>query len=172
MTHSEYISQLTSNINKLSDKGRIHFAVDLSRKLLPGYITFSEKHYWGDADVLSEAITFCQQHLLLEETDYKTIYGLVEKVEQNVPDTDEFSTFDGIYALNSSLAVIELLEYLLDKNQKHIMHISSYMIDNIDLKINADEDSLSLEELDMHALIIEERIRQLNMTAVPVASEI
>jgi hypothetical protein len=69
------------------------------------------------------------------------------------PDTEDFGSELGSYALNASASVYEALEYLLDNDNKHIFAISTYYTDTIDFKIQ-EECELKEAEIDNHPLMV------------------
>ena len=47
--------------------------------------------------------------------------------------------------MNASAAVYETLEFLIDRNSKHILNIGTYTTDTIDFKIQGDDDLIEQE---------------------------
>jgi uncharacterized protein YjaG (DUF416 family) len=90
--------------------------------------------------------------------------NIILEVDKVIPDTEDFGDYSGSYALNASAAVIELLEYLIDTNQEHIISISTYSTDTIDLKLHESDQSLAESDLIHHPLLLRELERQLELT--------
>ena len=67
---------------------------------------------------------------------------------------DDFGSEIGSYALNSSAAVYETLEFITDKDKTHIYNIATYYTDTIDFKIQ-EERTLTEEAIENHPLMIE-----------------
>ncbi len=89
---------------------------------------------------------------------------MITQLDAIIPDTDDFGDWDGSYALNASLSVLETLEYLVDRDKSHIKSISTYMTDTVDFKIaQADNDILD-EDVWRHPMMINEMKRQLETT--------
>lgn len=79
---------------------------------------------------------------------------ILPKVDNITPNTEDFG--NASYALNACSAVYETLEFLINKDQKHILNIGSYLTDTIDFKIQED-DELSEVQIDNHPMMIEAR---------------
>jgi uncharacterized protein YjaG (DUF416 family) len=92
------------------------------------------------------------------------IKELVLEVDKVIPDTEDFGDYSGSYALNASAAVLELLEYIIDRNQEHIINISTYSTDTIDFKLHESNQSLNESDLIHHPLLLQELERQLELT--------
>ncbi|NBB18626.1 DUF416 family protein [Runella sp. CRIBMP] len=164
MKSKELNTLLKKQIEKQSFLRDIEFALNICNRLLPDYVDFSKNNEWGEPDKLLRAINFCEKNKLTLETDEDEVIDLKEELESVTPDTDDFGDWDGSYALNSVTAILELLEYYLDKDKAHILNISSSITDTIDFKLNEEEDNLSDEQLSEHPKVIEELLYQIELT--------
>jgi hypothetical protein len=68
------------------------------------------------------------------------------------------------YCYRLHAAILELLEYLNDRNQEHIINISTYSTDTIDFKLHESNQSLNESDLIHHPLLLHELERQLELT--------
>ncbi len=164
MNYKEFTEIIKFQINNLTDQKCIEFGLWICNRLLPEYQTFYDQNNWGDPDKLKEAIMFCESIKSNKITDQNILADLIEQVELIIPDTENFGDFSGSYALNSSASVLELLEYFVDKDKSHIVNISEYMTDTIDFKIAEKNQSISNEEVDKHADILNEYKQQIELT--------
>lgn len=159
MTTEEFNSELELRLGKLPFNRLVEFALDICNRLYVDYAKFHDQNDWGSPTVLQEAILFCTN--LDRVNDAKAI-ELSTAVEAVTPDTDDFGDWDGSYALNACTAIIDLLEYIVDRDISHILYISSYITDTIDFKLQEADDDLTPQQLINHPTIIEEWERQLN----------
>lgn len=164
MTFTEFKNVFEKQIKELSDNGRLTFSLDISKRLLQDYRIFHEKYKWGNPDSLANGIKYCELVLNGDKADNYRIEELMSAIDEVTPNTDDFGDWDGSYALNACVAVIESLEFLLDKNIEHIVNVSSCMTDTVDFKITETFGDLSEDAIDAHPWMISERNEQITMT--------
>lgn len=157
MNNEEFINFLESRLERLSNAQVVDFALNICSRLLPYYIQFQGEHGWGNREVLSEGIHFCKEFRNYKGAEVNKLLDLMQQTEEAIPDTEEFE--NGSLALNASAAVLELLEYILDKDLSHILNISSYMTDTIDFIARENVNKLSVN----HQELIKERKYQLEL---------
>jgi uncharacterized protein YjaG (DUF416 family) len=150
---------MNSIINKSKTETLIVFSIDICKRLIDDYVDFYNKYNWGDPDILKEAIKYCEE-TEFGQMDKEKVIDLIHKVERITPDTEDFENIEVTYALNSSCAVLDLLEFIIKQDKIYISNIISYVIDTIDFKIQDTENSFTNKELENHPKIIEERKRQ------------
>ncbi|SER61446.1 DUF416 family protein [Pedobacter rhizosphaerae] len=158
-----FSTQLASQIASLSRSQRLAFGLDLCNRLLPDYITFFQEYNWGDAEVLIRSLEYVKS-ATDTEIDEDKVNQLMDELDLVIPDTEEFGDFSTSYAINASCAVWELLEYLLDDDQTHFMHMSTLATDTIDFKLQEIVDTLTAEELATHPMRIKEWQYQLEIS--------
>lgn len=130
----EFNTQLANQLASASPVQRISFGLDVCRRLMPDYLSFFKEYNWGDPTILSRSIDYIS-YTLGDEADEETINQLMDELDLAIPDTEEFGDFATSYAINAACAVWELLEYLLDNDQTHLMHISTMITDTLDYKL-------------------------------------
>ncbi|MFN6084382.1 MAG: DUF416 family protein [Fluviicola sp.] len=160
---NKFQEQIEKEIKKSTDFKRIQFGLDICKRLLPDYKDFELKEKWGDSETLKKAISFIDS---IEKNGFDNLEKLdllIKSVENVIPDTEDFSSWEASYALNASVSVFELLSYLKDKDYKHIMTISTLMTDNLDFKIQMKNRNISEKEIDNHPMLIDEFKNQLEM---------
>jgi uncharacterized protein YjaG (DUF416 family) len=159
----KFQNQMEIKLQNATDLERIHFALDICKRLLPDYIDFESKNNWGNSNTLSQSIKYLDSNVYENKTDLNEIDSLIKKVDSVVPDTEDFSDWDVSFALNSSLSIFELLTYIKDRDYKHIMNISVLMTDNIDFKIQMNNNNILDYKIDNHAMLIDEFKYQLEL---------
>lgn len=152
-------------ISKSKTETLIIFSIDICKRLINDYVDFYNKYKWGNPDILKEAIKYCEETEFVQ-VDREKIKSLIHKIEEITPDTEDFENIEVSYALNSTCAVLDLLEFIMKQDKIYVSNISSYIIDTIDFKIQKTESSLTNEELENHPKIIEETKRQITFLEI------
>jgi uncharacterized protein YjaG (DUF416 family) len=164
MKSSKLASILQTQIEQLPFRKDIEFALNICIRLLPDYVSFYQNNEWGDPKKVKEAIDFCERNSSSLDIDMNQLSKIKEELDSVTPDTEGFGDWDGSYALNSSCAVLELLEYLQDRDKDHILNIGSYITDTINFKLSEENEDISDEQLKDHPQIIEELTYQIELT--------
>ena len=153
MNYKDFNKEFQSRINKLEYKRQYELAVAICKKLFPDYKDFYIENHWGDPDVLIDAIKLCELYFQ-SKTGIISLKEMLQKIDSIVPDTEDFG--NASYALNASVAVYETLEFIIDRDQKHILNIGAYLIDTINFKIQEDGE-LPEHQIDSHPIMAEAR---------------
>lgn len=164
MNNPQLTSVLKRQIENLPFNRHVGFALDICKRLLPEYINFHERNRWGNPEKLTGAISFCEKNKGNVKAEVSYIADIKVELETVIPDTEDFGDWDGSYALNASCSVLELLEYLEDKDIDHIFNISTFMTDTIDFKLSEIDGGLSHEQLIEHPKILQELLYQIEIT--------
>jgi uncharacterized protein YjaG (DUF416 family) len=164
MTQKEFNKKLTKQLKVLPAYRTVEFGLYACRKLYPDYVSFSANNQWGNANLLQEAIDYCETSKHMNGIKNENTQRLIDAVEIITPDMDDFGDWDGSYALNASASVWELLSYLLDKDVSHLLNISTFMSDTIDFKLQEADNTLTDLQLINHPSIKEEQEYQLRIT--------
>jgi uncharacterized protein YjaG (DUF416 family) len=154
MNYQGFTRILKSQTSSQPYEPQLKFTVLICKKLYFNYQKFTEVYKWGNADLLMDAITICQQ-AIEKPADIIQIKTLLPKVDLITPHMDDFGSSElGSYALNASAAVYETLQFITDKDKTHIYNIATYYTDTIDFKIQ-EEKTLTQLEIESHPLMIE-----------------
>jgi uncharacterized protein YjaG (DUF416 family) len=165
MTLTEFKNIIEKQVEGLSENGRLIFSLDICKKLLQDYRTFNKKYEWGNPELLVKGINYCVQTLNGDKSDKYRIEEIISAIDEVTPDTEDFGEYDGSYALNACVAVIESLEFLIDKNIEHIVNVSTCMMDTVDFRIRESFGYLPDEAIDVHPWMVSERNEQIRMTS-------
>jgi len=163
MEEIEFSKQLATQLASLEPKARIDFGLDIARRLLPDYLNFYQEYQWGNPEVLKRAIDYIT-YASGDEVDELIVNGLMDELDLIIPDTEEFGDFLTSYAINAACAIWELLEYLIDNDQTHLMHMSSLVTDTIDFKLQEENSELTSAEILNHPQIMAEWNYQLKIS--------
>lgn len=149
-------------LRELDFTKQLTFAYLTCERLYPNYVYFSQNYGFGNPNVIREAIDFVYDHLFAKNLDASKISALLEKVEKNTPDTGDFTTIFVSSALDTCTAVLDTLNFLVDKNFEKIVYISNYATDSVDMYIQ-EVDALDFntdkefqKKIDYHPLMQQE----------------
>ena len=162
MTWTEFQAIIEKQIEKLPESKGIDFALDICKRLLPEYQYFEKKHNWGDSQLLAQGIKFIETNR--GNLNEQEVNKMIAEIDAMVPDSDDFGDWDGSYAQNASIAVLETLEFLVDRDVTHLKTVSTMMIDTVDFKIAEVNENIPHEEVWRHPMMINEMKRQIETT--------
>lgn len=111
------------------------FAYLTCERLYPNYVYFSQNYDFGNPIVLREAIDYIYDNLFEQNPDKSKIQFLVQKVEENTPDTEDFSVIFVSSALDACTSILDSLDFLIHRDFSKIKSISTYGTDTIDMYI-------------------------------------
>ena len=157
---SQYNLDFTEEIKKrstsLSQKRLLELGLKICKELFFEYKAFSIKYKWGDPDLLLDAISLCDK-AVKGDLNFIKIKSQIPKIDSATPDMDDYnSDVIASYALNAAVSVSELLEFVIDKDPKHIMDITTLYTDTADFKAQ-EERVLTKDEIDLHPVMIKAR---------------
>ena len=160
MTFQEFDRKFKKRVIRLPYKKQLDLAIDICKKLFADYREFSETNQWGDPELLLAAIDLIERSKF-QRTDKKEISGMMEKLEEIIPDTDDFGAAD--CALNACSAIYYTLDFLISKDGEQIYFVGRCLYETVDSKIQED-DELTEAEIDRNGLMISTRNYLLQMT--------
>ncbi|WP_199609863.1 YjaG family protein [Flocculibacter collagenilyticus] len=135
-------------IRLLSFEQQALIAATLLERMLPNYQLFSEVTEFGDYDVVANALDLIWQRLCIAGTKVN-IEKLIEKVEPNIPEVEQFDMF-GVYpAIDTLTAMISLLTALLNKDAEELLNVTKISQASVSKYIEYSFD-VSEQEFDNH----------------------
>lgn len=156
MKYDEFITKFNKQVFSLDYDRQLTLAIDVCKKLYFDYVDFSEKYQWGNNDVLLDAINLVEQSKF-SDIKQSLIDKTLSQLDTITPDMDDFGSDElGSYALNACVAVYNSIQFIADKQPKHIYDIGICLTDTIDFKVQ-EQQSLTEQEIDNNPLIIEAR---------------
>lgn len=166
---SLFEDQINKLLIPLSDKALLIFALLTAEGLYPNYVAFQQVNGWGDKELLLEAksLIFCYIHNP-KSVSNEEVQDMLGRVDVITPDMDDFSSTLASLALDACTSILSSLDYILDKDAKHIVNVSTYATDTVFAFIHsiqnisttwADEQII----IDNNKFMINERNRQLEL---------
>jgi uncharacterized protein YjaG (DUF416 family) len=156
MKYKEFIGRFKKQVFSIDYDQQLTLAIDVCKKLYFDYVDFSEKYQWGDKDVLLDAITLVEQSKT-NNPKQSLFYKTLNQLDTITPDMDDFGSDElASYALNACVAVYNSIQFIVDKQPKHIYDIGICLTDTIDFKVQ-EQKMLTEHEIDNNPLMIEAR---------------
>jgi uncharacterized protein YjaG (DUF416 family) len=129
---------MIQEINKLKDldfQKQAVFAYLTCERLYPNYVFFSENFNFGDPGILRSAVDYLNDNLFTIAAKRSEIDSLLNELNKNTPDTEDFTTHLVSSALDACTTIQDSLEFLIDKKFSRIIQISTNAIDTVDMYI-------------------------------------
>jgi uncharacterized protein YjaG (DUF416 family) len=136
--YNDFIAEIEKTIVSMSHEQKCLFILLTCDKMLPNYVSFSEKNDWGNSRVLKNEILMLEKAILEIPIATTELSELNKFIEANIPDLDSFET--GSFAFDTSIVFSEAIEYLINKDTKHILNIAQGILDTIDMFVQIKED--------------------------------
>jgi len=153
MNYQEFIDILKKQVLALTDKRKLEFALVVCKKLYFDYQKFYDIEKWGDPELLMDAIRMCE-HRANTVADKAKYEAMKKRVETITPDTNDFGTCDGSYALNACASLLHTLDFILNNDPVEILSVGIAYYDTWDFKVQEDN-ALNEQQIDQHPLMIE-----------------
>ncbi|WP_371375619.1 YjaG family protein [Thalassotalea aquiviva] len=164
----EYKVSIKLPLNTLSFWQQTAFAACLLERMLPNYAMFSEAVEFGDANLLRNQLNLIWQRL--EQGQIKINYAAqLEKLEDIIPDVDDYDFF-GVYpALDTCMAMGSLLQGMQDNDDSTLLNVPLLSINSVRHYVqlllaqeHQQQEEIVLKEADIeeHPLMVWERETQ------------
>jgi uncharacterized protein YjaG (DUF416 family) len=123
-------------LKKLDYNKQLVFAYLLCERLYPNYVCFSARSYFGDKQILRDAIDFiCSILLTPNFSNEEKTKSFLSRIDINTPLPHNFDTILASSALDACCAVLVTLNFILDKNTSRLDEISTFATDTVDMYI-------------------------------------
>ncbi len=131
-----------NELGKLNYNKQLVFAYLTCERLYPNYAFFSENFDFGAKQTLRKAIDYISTVLLISDFPSKDeIETHLSAIEPNTPFPQNFETILSSSALDSCTAILETLQFMLDRKKSRLKDISTFATDTVDMYIG-DRDKL------------------------------
>ena len=140
------------------------FSLCLIERMLPNYQLFSESAEFGDVRVLKNVTGLIWQQLDKNQKIKVNVEAQLAKVEEQIPEPEQFDFFAVYPALDTAMAVVSLLQFCSDKDGENIGHISQLSqgsVENyVSLLLAQEFDEVEEDVLVEHPLMVWEKETQ------------
>jgi uncharacterized protein YjaG (DUF416 family) len=162
----KFRNEIEQSIKKLTDKGKILFAILTCEKLYPNYVVFSGKQNWGNPEVLKEGISLIYQVIIKDDLfNEHEIKDIINSLNLVTPDTEDFESILVSFALDACTSLFSTLHYMINKDPEYILDVATYARDTVDMYIQEKDDMNSLDpsidiQIEHDDFMIQEKQRQ------------
>lgn len=140
---------------KLSLWQQTAFSAALLERMLPNYVMFSQAADFGDPELLKNQLNLIWQRLAQSQVKINFSVQL-EKLEDAIPDVENFDFF-GVYpALDTCMALGSLLQGIQDKDSATLQNVGilstssvSYYLGLLLAEEQADNEEILIKEIDI-----------------------
>lgn len=116
---------------KLSSWQQIAFAATLLERMLPNYQMFAEATEADNAELLRNQLNLVWQRLDKNQKVKINYQAQLAKLEEQVPDPQQFDFF-GVYpALDTTMAIMSLLQAMQDNDSEGIQNVSKLSFNSV-----------------------------------------
>jgi len=132
----EWLGLLRKKLPDLGYAKSLAFAASCCERSVPNYKAFARETDWGDPKVLAEALELIWRLVTTRNpADFRSYArGLQGALKAITPDTEQdFKSLLTSAALDAANSVAETLDYVRDESIDHIVWVSSFARDTIDL---------------------------------------
>lgn len=145
----------TLPFEKLSLWQQIAFSAALLERMLPNYTMFSQAAEFGDPELLKNQLSLVWQRLAQSQVKINFAVQL-EKLEEAIPDVENFDFF-GVYpALDTCMALGSLLQGIQDKDSETLQNVGilstssvSHYLGLLLAEDQFDNDEILIKEIDI-----------------------
>jgi len=155
---------------KLSQWQKIAFSAALIERMLPSYKLFAENAGFGNFSLLRNQMDLVWQWLDKNQKVKINYEAQLQKLEEQIPDPQSFDFF-GVYpALDTSMAVMSLLQAMQDNEGHGFDNISRLSFNSVNFYVelclaqevepSSDKSDISEEQIAKHPLTLWEKEMQ------------
>jgi len=165
MNFDEYRDIVEKEASTLSHKEKVALCLICCSRLSPLYSKFSAVECWGDESVLSQSRQAANGWLCGASVDVGALSKQLSKV---IPDTEDFGSALGSFALNAGVAHEHLLEQIKSKEYAPLIYVLQNCYDTIDFYVQELLDpecngGVSESDIENHLAMVNEINWQLSM---------
>lgn len=149
---------IVNKLSLLSKEKQLVFGLLAAERYFICYKLFSQKENFGNMVEILESINLIEGIALGKKVNVDLVNDYAKRVDENIPDIDDFGSVGSSLALNVGCIVFETLNLIIREEYRILNDISTYCTDIIDFVIFKIEgyDPIDLEKVSNHYLMIEE----------------
>ena len=134
------------------------FGLLAAERFIKCYKIFSEREDFRDVICLLESMVIIENAAVTSNVDSKKIEEYIKRVNESIPDMDDYGSIGGSLALNVAVIVFESLNMIEHFEKRRLIDISTLCTDSIDFLILEieDYDQMDFAKIAAHDLMVEE----------------
>lgn len=158
MIYKDYMKKIKVEAAVLNQKERVAVILICCIRLSPLYSRFSEVENWGNESLLTQCRELAIDWLNSKRVNSNT---LSKQVGEVIPDTEDFGTVLGSYALNAGVVHEYLLDQIKNNDSSFLIYVLLSCYDTVDLYVqeclDLDRKGVTLEsEIENHPAMVSE----------------
>ena len=130
-----FLNKIQREISNFHSSQLALFNVMACEKVLPIYSLFFQQEAWGNIRIFEEALITQYQFILNLPISESEIDNILEEIESNAPNLDEFSNGLASYALDACIIFSESINFLKMKKLEYSLSVASTSRDLVDMFI-------------------------------------
>lgn len=146
--------------NQLSHWQKITFSAALIERMLPNYNMFSEIEATGDQKVLRNQLNLIWQWLDKKQRVKINYEAQFIKLEEQIPDPEEFNSFGVFPAVDACMALLSLLQLMQDKDSDGVNSVSRLSINSVTSYCELTNEETHNADIEEHPLMAWETATQ------------
>jgi uncharacterized protein YjaG (DUF416 family) len=141
-----FAEEAATQIPLLTTSAKIAFAYAICERLTPHYQAFFEAERWGDPLRIQSALVLLRQAVSAPPAvaDLQQNYRQIEEI---TPDSDDFGSSLGSFALDTCCAILSTLDFVLKGTDQYVLDVATFARNTVDLYVQEIEE---LEPSDPH----------------------
>ncbi len=162
------------SLSKLSQWQQIAFSAALLERMLPNYKMFADHVEFGQPKVLRNQVDLIWQWLDKNNRCKINYDAQLVKLEEQIPDPEEFDFFGVFSAIDTAMALMSLLQAMQDKDGEGFINVSRLSENSVSAYVELilvnelDENSeaeITEQEINQHPLMVWESETQQELIA-------
>lgn len=129
----KFTKVITQKIERFNSKQLALFNYANCEKVKPIFLLFFQNELWGNRELLDDALIIQSQFIQEIPLADSDLMSLINDMELNAPELDNFETGLASYALDSVAIFIESLLFLKTEDKTHAINVSSLLRDLVDM---------------------------------------
>jgi len=142
---------------QLSHWQKIAFSAAIIERMLPNYQMFSDVENFGDVNVLRNQLSLVWQWLDKQQRVKINYEAQLIKLEVEIPDPEQFTSFGVFPAVDVCMALLSLLQLMQDKDSDGAETVSRLSENSVtyycELTLSQELDSVNDDDIDNHPLM-------------------
>ncbi|HHI94925.1 MAG TPA: DUF416 family protein [Gammaproteobacteria bacterium] len=133
MNYETYRKIIEEGSSQLDQRERVALCLICCTRLAPLYSEFARKEKWGDSSVLTKCRETANNWLKGSTVD---LTQLSKKTMEVIPDTEDFSSVSGSYALSAGVTHAYLLDQIKKDKVEPIINVLQHCYDVVDFYVH------------------------------------
>jgi uncharacterized protein YjaG (DUF416 family) len=132
MKYEKYLQIIEKHAASLKREEKIALCLMCCNRLAPLYSRFTQEEQWGEPALLTQCRERAANWIIEPEGDWQ---ALLDDLERNIPDSEDFGSILGAYAQNAAIAHAHLLDQLGTDDHQPLIRVLQNCYDTVDIHV-------------------------------------